>query len=218
MNQLKYPLSKLIYEVFSHSNLSRKDFVEKLGYRNIAKSLRHLDSFLERSTGPENFLERAEEVFGVSKERIEIAKRETAEIWSKEEQEAEKRRKERARRTFLPFLYVDTSRTRPSSITLAAIAGKALKHIPVPEILETASLIEQLEWAQQIAPQHYEEKDHKVTLFGDIIGYILCYSYDEALYLGVDGELYGKVPGPAEWTNSLTAQVGNKLLREERFR
>src|SRR5947209_1894645 len=125
MRQLQtshYAISRLVMAVFQQSGLSRSIFVQSLGYKNINSGLRALDGWIEMAEGSPFLLESLVKLRGLDAGVVRKALEET--------DQAQQREKERfARKNFRPYVFVETSRERPTSITVAACLGLAMKFI-----------------------------------------------------------------------------------------
>ena len=71
-----------------------------------------------------------------------------------------------------PDIYVSTSLSTPTSITIAAITGATWRYLPVPDEIPGWPEEDQVEFVGRMCREHYLEQCGKLTLFGEILGYI----------------------------------------------
>lgn len=97
------------------------------------------------------------------------------------------------RDNFKPYIYIETSLSRPTSITFAALCGGNMKYIrSLPDQILDLSKSEQIIIIRNIIQEHYKENDGKSILFGDITGYIYYPGFNHGIELSIDGNIIGK--------------------------
>ncbi len=73
---------------------------------------------------------------------------------------------------YRPDIYICTSLTTPTSITIAAITGATWRYLSVPVEVPGWPDEQQLEFVGRRCREHYQEQRGKLTLFGEILGYV----------------------------------------------
>lgn len=84
---------------------------------------------------------------------------------------------------FSPFILVMTEPNKPSSISMAAVAGNALRFI---ELWPDATL-QDLPQVQKIVRERCARDQGSVALFGQMAGFFFVFSPTEGILLDVDG-------------------------------
>jgi len=97
-----------------------------------------------------------------------------------------------------------------SSFTVAALVAPSLKTIRLPEGLGTLSEPEQLRIVADLVRQHYADRQGKLPLFGDIVGYRFIRAYDASIRLDVAGNMIERVVGFVGSGGSI--QIGRKTV------
>lgn len=72
---------------------------------------------------------------------------------------------------FAPYIELESSQSRPISITLAAFSGAGWRHIKIPPRILTRSLDQQRGWAAWRVQSHFKAERGLCPLFGIITGY-----------------------------------------------
>jgi hypothetical protein len=94
------------------------------------------------------------------------------------------------RDNFKPYIYIETSRTRPTSITFAALCDGDMKYIrSLPRLILDLSKFEQIKLIRNIILNHFDENDGKCILFGDITGYIYYPRFNSGIKFSVIGDV-----------------------------
>jgi hypothetical protein len=117
-------IATLIQSRMTELGLSRGEFANRLGYKNIAKGIRRIDALCDGDLeGTKLFLDMLPQALETSAETVKHALDQTVrEIELAEKQEAEARDKI-WRETFRPHGIILTERTVPSPIFVAALIG-----------------------------------------------------------------------------------------------
>ena len=84
---------------------------------------------------------------------------------------------------FEPFVFIQTSEKRPSSIAVAGWTANQMKYINLPESFTYDSLPQ----VQAVVRSHFSEKQGKCHLYGNVIGYRFVLSPTESIVLDTDG-------------------------------
>jgi len=207
------PIHALIYSIMKEKGVTRFSLVKQLGYRNITKGLRRVDSLMPYGIGQKELLMRIAEVLGIDQEQIDKALDETKKLLRKERDASE-------RKSFKPYIYIQYSSQRPRSITIVALVGvDQFKFIPVPWEITALPLQQQIEAVSNQVKQHYREKGGRGTMFGEITGYIYRYRFDAGMSFSVNGELLNanlKRQG-GEWCPQATLTIGGKRVTGNLF-
>jgi hypothetical protein len=165
-----YPINIEIYNLLHSSNLSPKEFVEHLGYRNIAKGLRHLDSWLQ-GIGKESFLDSLCLHYPAAAAELRYAyiltKDKLMQEWLEEQ-----------RRTFRPFCYAKASKMPKRVFTRMGALNKLRVKLPNAET--------RLEDVQALIEEHYKaNKDGELN----ITHYVFAPTFTLLLKLDTEGEI-----------------------------
>ena len=70
-HQRIFAITELINRVIYTTGLSERDFVRALGYANLNKGLRRLESWREKGTGDADFLKRVSQQFSVPESELQ---------------------------------------------------------------------------------------------------------------------------------------------------
>jgi hypothetical protein len=191
-----YSISGLIYQVLAESGTKRSLFIAGLGYRNIAGGLRSLDRWLQTGTGDPLLIERLVHVHPIDPTIVRRALAETDAQHKAEYDEARRQQERWDREHFRQCVFVETPvGVLQSSFTVAAIVAPSLKFIPVPEGLDTLPEPEQLRIVADVVRRHYTDRQGKLPLFGEIVGYRFVAAYDASIRLDIAGQVIERVAG-----------------------
>jgi hypothetical protein len=98
---------------------------------------------------------------------------------------------------FVPHLQVETQRQIPSPIFLAGMIGvRALRHVPVPDEVWTASEAKRDALVRAAIKKHYERCEGIVPSFGRITGYDLVFKPGRDADFAVPYNIHGDRAGP----------------------
>ncbi len=191
-----YSISQLLYQVFQESGLKRSQFIAGLGYRNTTGGLRSLDRWLQTGTGDQLLIERLIQVHGIDSATVRRVLAETEAQHQAEYEEAIRRQAEWDREHFRPYVFVETPfGVVQSSFTVAGIVAPALKTIRLPEGLVTEPESAQIQMVSNLVRRHYADRQGKLPLFGEIVGYRFIRAYEESIRLDVAGNVIGRHAG-----------------------
>ncbi|HMO19194.1 MAG TPA: hypothetical protein PKA63_13885 [Oligoflexia bacterium] len=190
-----YPVSVFIKAVFENSGQSVSEFAIGLGYKNIAKGIRNLDRWLQYGEGSIFFLKSLGLKFNVSEEQIENLIRETELLKNEEHKQLREKSREERRRSFTPYIFIESSQSRPSSITIAGMMGVRMKFIKLDEnnFSENCSTDEMFQKVKIIIREHMKKTKGKCLLFGEITGFLFVEKWDRYHSFDLEGELLGTV-------------------------
>src|SRR5205823_4780131 len=98
MSQGAYPISRFLQRIIHNSGLRPSEFVQGIGYHNVAKGLRRVQEWLESGNGETDCLQRIVDAFNPDPAELETALAETDAIHEQERFEALREAEERARK------------------------------------------------------------------------------------------------------------------------
>jgi hypothetical protein len=84
---------------------------------------------------------------------------------------------------FTPYVFVETSAKRPSSIAVAGWTANQMKYVDLPGSFTPESLTQ----VQKVVRSHFSEHQGKCHLYGDILGFRLVVSPTESILLDPNG-------------------------------
>jgi hypothetical protein len=196
-----YPVSRFLQRVIQESGLRRQQFVQAIGFANIAKGLRRLDEWLVSGRGDQLFLQRIIDRYHPDPGELLTVLQETEVIHAREHQEAVHEMEELERRRFRPFCWVVTQDCAHSWVI--ALAQRQIKLLRFLEGFEQLSSVEQLAAAQLRVLSHYRETSGRLNYFGPILGYRFCDTFDTSIVLDPDGDVVqqngGRFTKPEAW-------------------
>src|SRR5579872_2296850 len=102
-----YPISILLARIVNETSLSRSDFIEALGYRNIDRGRRRLDAWMDTGEGYERILKQIVTAFPLYADEIREAVAATAAVKAAEWDAAFYERCKAEEATFRPYLHAD---------------------------------------------------------------------------------------------------------------
>ncbi|MFH1729806.1 MAG: hypothetical protein ABIA04_15445 [Pseudomonadota bacterium] len=191
-----YPITDLILQAMQDKQLSKKDLVQAMNYKNIAKGLRRLDRFLECKRFYKGIIEKLPQILGLDESSFKAEIARTQALIAKEKEDKE-------RQAFVPHIIVKHERTGPSLIFVVAITGvERFKYIVLPANIAELSEAEQFDIIRETLKAHYIKnmiENKAMQLFGDITGYFYRQTYDRTILFSVKGEV-------------LNAHLGKKTL------
>lgn len=210
--ETEYPISRLVLQRARTLGLNRSALVRRLGYANLNAGHRALTSFLMTGTAPPMIGQRLADGLEVEPESVDQVFVATARQ-QHDEVRAQILQHERVyRETFRPHLQIQTQRSVPSPIFVAALLGTArLRLISLPDAVFTANQ-DAREAVKTLIIAHYRDNAGQVPAFGAITGYVLV------LFVGYDGidfglpfDMHGDRAGPMRVVRRLPeAKLGTK--------
>jgi hypothetical protein len=207
-----YSISQLLYQGQQESGLKRSRFIASLGYRNITGGLRSLDRWLERGEGDSLLVERLVQAQGLDPTTVRRALADTEGQHKSEYDEEVRRLEQWDRDRFRQYVFVETRvGVVQSSFTVAGIVAPALKMIRLPEGLFTEPESAQVQMVSDLVRRHYADRQGKLSLFGDIVGYRFVSAYDESIRLDVSGNVIERVDGHFVGPGG-SIQIGRKTV------
>lgn len=174
---------KLIYQLESNKE-DRKKIIDLLGYKDYPKGSNKLLTKLRKKTISKKDLELIAKELKLDSEEIIIDFNYMKEFISKEQKYIKEivslKEQIRLRDNFKPYIYIETSEKRPSSIAIVALIYEKIKFIKnLPDNLLELSREEQKAIIKNIINSHYEQKNGVIFLFGNIIAYKYYYSFND---------------------------------------
>jgi len=206
----QYPISQLIHKIRTDSGLSRHNFALAVGYKNATGGLKTMDSFLRQGSGDPFFIRGVLHRFPERHEEVRAAIAETSRIKKHNATLARIEAEKKARKDFRPYILVETSLTRPTFITAAALCGFSMRYIHFKENRPHT----QQEIAETVKG-HYERNKGKCMLFGDITGYRFVKTFDESLLMDIEGNVLENKPGYVEPLSGGLKINGKNVSSEE---
>jgi len=193
---MKYITFELIIKKLQDKQkLSKKEIVAELGYRNISKGLNTLHKHIRAEFFEEHFIEKILTKFPELKTDIEDL------ISSIKAKAAED-----LIASFRPYIFVETERTRPSQIVLAALTGLKDKIIEIT--LENPS-IEQI---SETIKEHYIRTGGEVSFFGKVLSYIYIPTLKTSKTFDRKGRLLNPEAGEFQKRISVSVNINGKKL------
>lgn len=211
-----YPLGQLLIKLWKDSNLSIKDFVLKVGYKNSVKGIRALDSMIYYGYPVDIFIKR---LLGSPLSPGEFVIREAIEatsvILKEEARIAEADRKARERAEFRPFFQAVPELSSPTQIAFFAFTGGHSRYThALPEDFPEWPLAAQYEYLENKVPDAYATSKGRTLYMGQILAYRLFRWYDTPpLLLTVDGKPLKEED--AKPLPDATIQIGGRVLTSE---
>jgi hypothetical protein len=175
----------------------RKEIAKALGSKDISKGVNKIITHIRNKTLDIERLKIIAELLKLNPDEVIEDYQVTKRIIKKEvkllNQIAYLNNQIYQRDNFQPYIYIETSLSRPTSITFAALCGGNMKYIrSLPEQLIDFSSSEQLNFIRNIIQEHYKENEGKCILFGYITGYIYYPGFNQGIKLSIDGNIIGK--------------------------
>ena len=175
-----YAFQKFILLKMQEKQISKVEFVKRIGYHNIAKGLRRFDDFIQENNFNKMIMDNLHIALD---EPIEIIDQKFNEIKSeikKDIEEAKSRQEEIERKNFVPFLYCHTANRIPSPIFVCAMLGLTrFKKLNLPLDYNSQSFKEQEVLRKQLITELMKEFDGIIPSFDRIICFTLKRNYDD---------------------------------------
>jgi hypothetical protein len=198
-------INELINTYLADNKENKIDLVKKMGYKNIAKGLRRLESCLTQARVNNNFLNQLAHVTALDIKVIE-------EALSITQNEIRQKEIENLKINFKPHIKINHELKRPTNITAVAFIGeKQFKEIPFPKSITKDSLWNQIEEVRKMIHQHQITTEGKCSLFGRITGYLYFYQFDEWIEFSTDGQIMEYYSGDYEQPKTIL-KIGNKRI------
>jgi hypothetical protein len=192
----RYPIGRLVFCRANTLGLTRRGLAERLGFRDLTKGHQALSKIMLTGTVPPSITNLAD-VLEADQSLIDEAISATARQQEAEQQRQLIGREEVYRAKFAPHIQVQTERTVPSPIFLAAMMTvERLRRVRLPYVVASADRDERNEIVQAAIIKHYRESAGFVPAFGRVTGYLLVMvagfgAFDFGLPYDVNGEPAG---------------------------
>jgi hypothetical protein len=102
---------------------------------------------------------------------------------------------------FEPYLFIQTSEPKPSSIAVAGWVGNQMKYLSLPE----TSTVEDLSLVQDIVREHFRANDGQCHLYGSVTGFRFVFSETESIVLDTSGNVLRRESGQF-WPRSISME------------
>ena len=183
MNIHKNNVEHLVHGAMEKAPLTKNEVLRRMGYSNLNKGVRRLDQFLKGDMADKTFVMKLTEAINASLEEMQSA-------INSDQSRAWQRAEEHARKNFKPYIFLQTTATRPSQICIYALTGgtRAHKMIAVSESLPNESWLKQIKIVRTLISEHIQNTKGVVPFFGKVSGYLYCPSYDSSYEFTVQGE------------------------------
>ena len=170
----------------------RKEIVNALGYKDLMKGLNKFITQVRNKTLAEDRLEFIAPILNLNSNELISDYRETKEIAKKEQDLVNQitylKQQISLRDNFKPYIYIETTLKRPSSITFAALLGGGMKYIrEFPERILDLSKAEQIAIVKNIILEHYKKDEGNCLFFGRVTGYIYYPYFNNGMKFSVSG-------------------------------
>lgn len=187
MSHGAYPISELVRRLIEESGLGSSDFVQQIGYRNVAKGLRRLNDLFQNGTADGVLLQRIRDAFNPDPAEFERAIDATADAHEQDRSEAVREIEERERRRFKHFIWVHTEDGAHSFFS--AMGERQVKVLWFSEGFDRLSKSEQLAVVQRRVREHCQRSDGGYPGFGQILQYRYADTFDTSIVLDTTGSI-----------------------------
>jgi len=175
-----YPVQEFVVKMMKAGAMKKVDLVRAMGYRNIAKGIRRLDSFLEGRDLPRQIIDNLHTALGVPEEEIISRLTETRDIIQKGVDEELRMQDESARKRFVPYLFCATKRKVPGRIFMCAITGASCsRYAYLHYHYEKLSPEEQAMNRMEVIAFKLQQHEGSIPPFGKITHFVLKRTYDD---------------------------------------
>jgi hypothetical protein len=209
-----YKISELVLRYTSRSKEDKLNIVKKLGYKNLNKGFRRLDTLIQTGQCPDSLRKKLPTALGLDPLVIQKAHELTLNQLEEEEEKARKGREEYERRTFRPHIWVKHELENPplGSICIVGFLGiHNWKVITLPEDIAGQQWSEQFKALREKIREHQSQENVDRSMFRKVIGYIYRKTYDKSFLFCTKGnllEVYSqKIRKPEVYL-----KVGNKKI------
>jgi hypothetical protein len=190
----KTPLGAILYATFIESQLKLPEFVAEIGYRNIAKGIRALQSFVNTGTGNHLFLERIQASrFTLDADvLLDALTRTDQQLYAEREEERAKVERE-LETNFRPALYAVPKLDPSAQITLYAITSEFdTSCSPLPSSIGLWPTEKQYEFVQAKIRENYRRNEGRIIFLGPIVSYLYFRVWNEKpMAFSIDGQPLG---------------------------
>ena len=209
-----YAISRLINDVISSSKHCKRNIVLSLGYQNINKGYRRLNTLIETGECPMSLKDMLPKALNLDEELVNTAFKLTAQQKAKEAELDRKRTEEYERKSFVPHIWIENELEFPSGAKFWYVAFLGIdkfKVLPLPENINDMDWELQESLVKKRRLQHQKGINGDDAIFGRVKGYTYCQTYNDSFLFSVDGKLVRrhieKVDKP-----EMFIQVGNRSI------
>jgi hypothetical protein len=173
-------IATLIRSRMTELGLSRGEFAQRLGYKNIAKGIRRIDALCGGDIeGTKQFLDLLPQALETPAEAVKHALDQTVRELELAAKEIAETRDKIWRETFRPHAIILTEKTVPSPIFVAAMIGvEKLLRIDLDLSQGPVSFVRQM----------LDRLPERVPAFGRTVGFVINYSADQAVRFDPNGQ------------------------------
>ncbi len=183
-----YPISKLITDSLKANHLRLPALVKKLGYTNINRGIRRLNSCLEEGNVNEFLLNKIITELGIDPNHARAAVQETRLMKKRERLEIRQSKEQRERENFKPHLFALSAAQRPFSIcAYAMFGGDARRTILLPEDITHKPFQEQMRIIRIRVNEYRLNNNDRVLFLGPLSGFLYRYAFRQSLQLTIEG-------------------------------
>ncbi len=185
-----YKISELILRYTSRSKEDKLNIVKKLGYKNLNKGFRRLDTLIQTGQCPDSLRKKLPTALGLEPSVIQKAYELTLNQLEEEEEKARRDREEYERRTFRPHIWVKHELEYPplGSICIVGFLGiENWKVITLPEDISGLQWSEQCKTVREKIREHQSQEYVDTGLFRKVIEYIYRKTYDKSFLFSTNG-------------------------------
>jgi hypothetical protein len=185
-----------LVKILESDKEKRKEIACALGYKDLSIGINKFITHVRNKTLPTDRLAIIAPLLDLDIEELETDYLETKRLINREKkllrQIAGLTDQIYLRDNFQPYIYIETSLSRPASITIAALLGGKMKYIRnLPEQILDLSKSDQISLIRSIILAHHNEKGGKCFLFGDITGYVYHPGFNNSIKFSVTGKVIG---------------------------
>jgi len=166
----KYPFEEFVNSRMTELNLSRKDLVLKIGFKNLGKGYRRVDSFIAGGY-PFSFENEFAQALGVTLEEMNDVYKE-----DKAARTVDRKAYERVR--FKPYICAMMERRIPSPIFVGCMTD-GMRYIRLDNEFLILREEEQMLQIKDLITLHFAKNEGGIPAFGKILHYVYRKDYDQ---------------------------------------
>jgi len=174
-----YPITQFIAALMDDCGFSRLEFVKALGYHNMERGSRRLNSWLDRGEGYDRILKEIARAYPGHADGLEKAVAATKAIKTAEAEAAWFERCKAEQESFTPYIHADGETTVPSSICMFGVSGGRWNLIEIPQTILDLPLEDQLAAVPELMWSYKSRNNGEVPFFGKLTGFkfVRCLDY-----------------------------------------
>jgi hypothetical protein len=192
-----YPISQFILRLMEEYGFSRVEFIQALGYRNLERGLRRLESWMETGAGFQLILKQIAAAYPSSADELHKALADTETVKTQEFEAAWFERCRAEQDTFTPYIHADGERTVPNGITIFGLTGghRRWTTIEMPQAILELPLEHQLAAVPELMRAYKRRNNGACPFFGRLVGFKLVRVVDYFQF-DPDGMLIERIETP----------------------